>query len=80
MCSDYYGRTGLALGRVGPPEVVQASIARNFWSLLLAAPEDVADFRQDVFHPGACVWHRYGCRDGEPYLEERTGPPGAESE
>ena len=41
------------------------AIAHAFWSLLLEAPDELADFRFRLFHPGACVWMEYASESGE---------------
>ncbi len=70
VCIDYYGKTGLMFSPEGPDKDTQANIAHAFWSLLLESPEDVSDFHEKVFHPGACVWMHFSCVDGEPGYEE----------
>src|SRR5262245_6601267 len=60
ICTDYYGRTGLMFSPDGPDQDKQAKIAAAFWSLLLQAPDDVADFQATVYHPGAGVWMHFG--------------------
>ena len=65
ICSDYYGRTGLLFSPSGPDLATRARIAAAFWSLLLQSPEDVSNFEQSVFDPGAGGWMHFGCKDGE---------------
>ncbi len=70
VCADYYGRTGLMFSPDGPDQDMQAKIAAAFWSLLLQSPNDLLDFEATVYHPGAGVWMRFGCEDGEPSYSE----------
>lgn len=70
ICTDYYGRTGLTFSPEGPDAEAKRAIADAFWSLLLVAPHDLADFEERVFHPGAGVWMHFGCSDGEPTYDE----------
>ena len=70
ICCDYYGRTGLMFSPGGPDQDIQAEVAAAFWSLLLQAPDDLADFEATVYHPGAVVWMHFGCEDGEPSYSE----------
>jgi hypothetical protein len=76
VCTDYYGRTGLMFSPVGPGQDMQARIAAAFWSLLLQAPDDVADFQATVYHIGAGVWLHYSCEDGEPMCRESEDEDG----
>jgi hypothetical protein len=70
ICNDHYGRSALGFSDDGPEESVQRAIADAFWGLLLRDPEDLADFEQKVFHPGAGLWRDYGCASGLVYCEE----------
>jgi hypothetical protein len=70
ICTDSYGRTGLMFSSDGPDQDTQAKIAAAFWSLLLRAPNDVADFEATVYHPGAGIWMHFGCQDGHPSYSE----------
>jgi hypothetical protein len=63
--TDYYGRTGLMFSPEGPDTETQTKIANTFWSLLLQNPSDLSDFESTVFHPGACIWMHYSCKNGE---------------
>jgi hypothetical protein len=65
ICTDYYGRTGLMFSPEGPDTETQTKIANTFWSLLLQNPSDLSDFESTVFHPGACIWMHYYCKNGE---------------
>lgn len=76
VCADHYGRTGLMFSPDGPDQVTQAKIAAAFWSLLLEAPEDLADFQATVYHPGASVWMHFGCEDGKPSYRESDDESG----
>ncbi len=71
ICTDYYGRSELVFSPEGPPPNEKAEIAAAFWSLLLQAPDDLANFEERVFHPGAGVWMYFGCENGE--LNVRRG-------
>jgi len=70
ICTDYYGRTGLMFSPDGPEQDTQARLASAFWSLLLQAPDDLADFEATVYHPGAGIWMHFGCENGEPSYRE----------
>jgi len=70
-CGDHYGKTALQFSGLGPDEPTKGAIAAAFWSVLLRAPDDLADFRRRVFHPGAGVWLEYACVDGEVSCRER---------
>jgi len=70
ICTDYYGRTGLMFSPDGPDQDTQAKVAAAFWSLLLQAPDDLADFDATVYHPGAGIWMHFGCAHGEPSYRE----------
>ncbi len=68
-CADYYGRTGLAFAEKLEAKT-KAEIAKAFWDLLLAEPDDLADYELRMFHLGAGVWLDYGCEDGEVTVTE----------
>ncbi len=70
VCTDSYGRTGLMFSDHGPEEAIKRSIAAGFWGLLTEEPEDVTNFEERVYHPGAGVWLNYGCEDGRVYCDE----------
>jgi hypothetical protein len=55
----------------GPPEGLQRQIAEAFWGLLLSDPTDLMDYKDSMYHLGACIWIDYGVEDGEPFMEER---------
>jgi hypothetical protein len=76
LCTDYYGRTGIMFSPEGPDQDTQAKIAAAFWSLMLQAPDDLANFEATVYHPGASVWMHFGCQDGEPSYEESENEGG----
>jgi hypothetical protein len=69
ICNDYYGRTGLMFSPEGPDNGTQTKIAAAFWSYLLQAPNELADFEAKIPHLGAGGWMHFGCRDGEPSYE-----------
>lgn len=70
VCTDYYGNVGLMFSSDGPSHDIQAEIAAAFWSLLLQTSEELADFEEAVYHPGAGIWMHYGCEDGVPSYRE----------
>lgn len=67
-CIDHYGKAGLELGALDA--ATKASIAEAFWTLLLADPTDLADFRTRVFHDGAGIWLEYFCEAGTVGCDE----------
>jgi len=74
VCTDYYGRAKLWFSPDGPRKSRKAAIARAFWSLLLAEPDDLVDFEEEVCHTGVDRWLRFGCREGIPYCKEYRKP------
>lgn len=70
VCIDHYGRTGLMFSDEGPEEFIKQSIAAGFWGLLAQEPENVSNFEERVYHPGAGVWLTFGCEDGRVYCDE----------
>jgi hypothetical protein len=68
VCSDYYGKSALLFSGEGPSAAAKQAIASAFWGVLLADPDDLADFEGRVYHIGAFVWLRYGCDAGRVYL------------
>lgn len=73
VCTDHYGRSGLGFSDEGPEESVKRAIAGAFWGLLIRDPEDLVDFEQKVYHPGAGLWLNYGCESGRVYCDESRG-------
>jgi hypothetical protein len=73
-CSDYYGRTGLVFSENGPDEGIRRQIADAFWVIVASDSDNLDDFEQTVFHPGACVWMHYRCKNGEVYCDESDEP------
>jgi hypothetical protein len=71
-CSDSYGRSALTFSEEpeSPPPGLMALISAAFWELLLDAPEDVADFADTTFHPGACIDIRFGIVEGVSFVHE----------
>jgi hypothetical protein len=69
-CSDYYGRTSLIFSDAEQDEGLKAKVASAFWSILLAEPDELADFSGRCFHLGTSRWLHFGCEDGEPYFRE----------
>jgi hypothetical protein len=70
ICTDHYGRSALMFSDEGPEEAVKRSIADAFWGALVQYPDDLTDFEERVYHPGAMVWLNYGCESGHLYCEE----------
>lgn len=70
VCTDHYGRSALMFSDDGPDEPVKRSIAQAFWGVLLENPEQLTDFEERVYHPGASVWLSYGCERGRVYCDE----------
>lgn len=70
LCSDHYGKSALMFSDAGPEETVKQSIATAFWEALVQEPDDITDFEQRVYHPGAMVWLTYGCDSGRVYCDE----------
>jgi hypothetical protein len=63
-CQDYYLRTGLAFGDDEPPTAIRNDIAHAFWDLLLNDADNTNDFEASMYHIGAGVQIRFGCRGG----------------
>lgn len=76
--SDYYGKTSLTFSPAEEDERLKADVGEAFWAVLLAEPDQLADFRACVSHVGAGVMLNYGCEDGEPYCYESTEADGDE--
>jgi hypothetical protein len=70
VCIDRYGRSALMFSDEGPEEEVKRSIAAAFWETLLDSPEELTDFEERVYHPGASIWLTYGCKFGHLYCDE----------
>jgi hypothetical protein len=70
VCADSHGRAHLGFpvhnGADGP---LRKRIAQAFWGLLLAQPDDLADFEQMVYHEPTEIWLRLGCLHGMLYCE-----------
>jgi hypothetical protein len=73
-CTDYYGRTALLFCSDGPEELLRQQIADAFWKIIASNENELDDFEQSVFHPGACIWMHYGCKNGEVYCDESDEP------
>jgi hypothetical protein len=69
VCADHHGRAGLRSLAPGPDPGTRRRIARAFWSLLLANPDDLADFEQMVYHEPNDVWLKLGCLHGKLYCD-----------
>lgn len=54
-CADTYGRTSLMFSDNGPEEEVKRAIACAFWGVLLSEPDNLDDFEERVYHPGASI-------------------------
>ena len=70
LCTDHYGRAALMFSNDGPEEAVKRAIADAFWGALAQDPDDLTDFEERVYHPGAMVWLNYGCQSGRVYCDE----------
>lgn len=73
VCSDHYGKAGLMFSDDGPSAETQRAVAASFWDLLMRDIDDLADFEERVYHPGAGVWMDYGCKYGHVYCEVSEG-------
>jgi hypothetical protein len=71
-CIDHYGRSGLEFSDDGPEESIKRSIAEAFWDVLIQDPDDLTDFEERVYHPGAMSWLCYGCLSGHVFCEEES--------
>lgn len=69
-CTDVYGRTSLMFSDEGPEDSVKSEIADALWELIAAETDQLDDFEQRVFHPGACIWMNFGCKNSEVYYDE----------
>jgi hypothetical protein len=69
-CADRYGRSSLMFSDEGPEEAIKRAIADAFWATLLDSPEELSDFEERVYHPGASIWLTYGCKFGHLYCDE----------
>jgi hypothetical protein len=70
VCTDHYGRSALMFSEQGPEEAVKRTIAAAFWDVLAREPDELTDFEERVYHPGAGVWLSYGCELGRVYCDE----------
>lgn len=70
VCIDHYGKSALIFSDEGPEEAIQREIAAAFWWTLLENPEELTDFEERVYHPGASIWLTYGCKFGHLYCDE----------
>lgn len=71
-CSDYYGRTSLTFSDNETDEALKKQVADTFWAYLLAEPDALEDFEANVPHDGASIMMLFGCRNGEPFYEEKS--------
>lgn len=69
-CSDYYGKTSLIFSDAEDDESAKEKVAAAFWGVLLSEPNQLEDFEASVVHLGASVTLHFGCKDGEPFLQE----------
>lgn len=70
VCVDRYGRSALMFSDEGPEDSITQAIAAAFWETLLESPEELTDFEERVYHPGASIWLTYGCKFGHLYCDE----------
>lgn len=74
VCADRHGRAGLYFARwrelVDRNAADARRVAQAFWSLLLARPDDLADFEQIVYHEPSDVWLKIGCLYGKLFCEQ----------
>ncbi|MCI0684283.1 MAG: hypothetical protein L0Y71_19405 [Gemmataceae bacterium] len=70
VCGDHHGRACLFFKTDGPEIAARQRIAAAFWALLLANPDDLADFEQMVYHEPSEMWLKIGCLRGTLYCEE----------
>lgn len=70
VCTDHYGMAALMFSDDGPEMSVKQAVAEAFWDALRQDPDDLADFEERVYHPGAGVWLSYGCEGGRVYCDE----------
>jgi hypothetical protein len=69
-CTDYYGQSLLMFSGDAPPRPLIDRITNAFWQILLAEPQELAEYTDHYYHTGAGVEVRFGVRDGEPFMEE----------
>ncbi len=69
VCADHHGRAGLRFRTAGPDPATRRRLAREFWSLFLTNPDDLADFEQMVYHEPNDVWLKLGCLHGKLYCD-----------
>ncbi len=69
-CTDYYGRSLLMFSGDAPPQPLIDRITNAFWQILLAEPQELAEYADHYYHSGAGIEVRFGIRDGEPFVEE----------
>lgn len=79
-CTDYYLRTTLMFSEQEdpPPSALTDRIGEAFWSLLLADPHDLPEYRDTMYHSGAGIWMLFGIEDGQPFVEEQDDEPRGE--
>ena len=70
VCGDHHGRACLLFKTDGEDPAVRQRIAAAFWSLLLANPDDLADFEQMVYHEPSEMWLKLGCLHGNLFCEQ----------
>jgi hypothetical protein len=73
-CGDHYLRAGLTFSGAETPGVCDR-IAGAFWGLLLAAPHDLPDYTDQMFHHGSGTWLAFGVRGGRPFIDEHEDEP-----
>jgi hypothetical protein len=73
--TDYDGKSALTFGESESDDPLKQAIADAFWSLLLSAPEELADFQARVFRSAENAWATFGCEDGQSYFTQEIPPP-----
>src|SRR5262245_29634338 len=70
VCGDHHGRACLLFKTDSEDPAARQRIAAAFWSLLLANPDDLADFEQMVYHEPSEMWLKLGCLHGKLFCEQ----------
>jgi len=70
VCADLHGRAGLCFPAAAARGNGRRQVAQAFWALLLANPDDLADFEQMVYHEPSDVWLKIGCLHGRLFCEQ----------
>lgn len=64
VCMDYCGRSSLRFSGDSPEAPVKRADAVAFWGVFLIDSDDLDDFEERVYHPGASLWLDHGCDSG----------------